>query len=88
MAVEAGGPVDGHALREAVAACVEKANRGPGARVLAVGLVLTDCDPLAGFALGETEDRFFWEQAASGHSIAGRGAVVAVEAEARGALFD
>jgi len=86
MAVEDGGPMDGLALREAVVASVEKANAGLGSRVLAVGLGLTDCDPLAGFALGEAEDRFFWEQAARGHSIAGRGAVVAVEAEARGAL--
>lgn len=86
MAVEDGGPMDGIALREAVAASVEKANAGLGSRVLAVGLGLTDCDPLAGFALGEAEDRFFWEQGARGHSIAGRGAVMVVEAEARGAL--
>ncbi len=83
MALNRGTPPDDDGLRRAVAASVAKANHEPGARVLAVGLPLADCDPLVGFARLGGEDRFFWEQGARGLSLAGRGAVVAVEAEPR-----
>jgi len=88
MALREAAEVDATRLRQAVKASVSEATRTAAPRVLAVGLPLASCDPLGGFARFGAEDRFFWEQAGRDISLAGRGAVVTLEAEAPEGVAD
>ncbi len=87
MALTASAALSEARLREAVKVSARVASAGESPRVLAVAVPLADCDPLAGFARFESEDRFYWEQAARGLALAGSGAVLVHEAQAEDAGF-
>ena len=85
MALTASPALSEARLREALEISVRAARADERPRVLAVAVPLADCDPLAGFAGFDSEDRFYWEQAAQGLALAGSGAVMVHEARAEDA---